>query len=35
MSEKLNSRYYDVEVKTEDEPYFFLLAKAEHGEVKG
>lgn len=35
MSEKLKGRYFDVEVKTEGEPYFFLLAKAEHGEVKG
>ena len=35
MSEKLKGRYFDVEVKTEGKPYFFLLAKAEHGEVKG
>jgi hypothetical protein len=29
MSEKLEGEYYDVEVKTEDSPYFFVLANSE------
>ena len=29
MSEKIEGRYYDVEVKTEDSPYFFVLANSE------
>lgn len=33
MSEKLNGRYYDVEVKTEDSPYFFVLANSEGEKV--
>lgn len=33
MSEKLNGRYFDVEVKTEDSPYFFVLANSEGEKV--
>ena len=33
MSEKLNGRYYDVEVKTEDSPCFFVLANSEGEKV--
>lgn len=33
MSEKLEGRYYDVEVKTEGSPYFFVLANSEGEKV--
>lgn len=35
ISEKLKGRYFDVDVKQEDAPYFFLMAKAVEGEVEG